>query len=316
MKKVSCIALLTALGVVCGSTVFAGPVEISGEASVKYQRDRAQGESDNAMIWTLTIDGQTKLSEDLTLFTRLGAQKSSHYGFGDFYNIDTKKSAIALDQFGLSWKKDELAFKLGRQDAEIGATSLLYSRSGSNIGKHMFVDGLTVNGFVGDTEIAAVLAQEDNDKSAGRDNRLYALRAYYTQVENWTFGATLGRYDNKEAGEKTNHWAVDAAYAFGKNNLTAEWTKSNANSDNKAYALVWDYELDDKTSVSLTGFRVEGAASMGEQSDFDAGNKGIHYTVNYKIADDINLEAVYKDQKDITTKEKNNSTELTLAFAF
>lgn len=314
MKKAGCIALLTALSLACGSTVFADPVEISGEASVTYQRDRAQGQSQDGMIWTLTLDGQTKLSEDMTLFTRLGAQAISRYDFGDFYNNDTKKSAVALDQFGLSWEQDELAFKLGRQDAEIGATSLLYSRSASNIGKHVFVDGLTVNGFVGDTEIAAVLAREDNADS--RDNRLYSLRAYYTQVENWTFGTTLARYDNKDAGEKTNHWAVDAAYTFGKNSLTAEWAKSNANSENKAYALVWDYELNDKTSLSLTGFRVEAQASMGEQSDFDFGNRGIHYAVNYKIDEDINLEAVYKDQKEIGSGLKNNSTELTLSVAF
>lgn len=315
MKKASCVALLTALGVACGSTVFADPIEINGETSVKYQRDHIQGErSRDGMIWTLTLDGQTKLSEDVTLFTRLGAQKISRYDFGDFYNNDTKKSAIALDQFGVSWEKEELVFKLGRQDVGVGATSLLYSRSSSNIGKHVFVDGVTVNGFVGDTEIAAVVAKEDNADT--RNNRLYSLRAYYTQVENWTFGATLGRYDNKENSKKTNHWAVDTAYKFGKNNLTAELTKSNANSDNKAYAIVWDHELDDKASLSVTGFRVEGQASMGEQSDFDSGNRGIHYAMNYTIDEDINLEAVYKDQKDIASKQKNNSTELTLSVSF
>ncbi|MDU4960813.1 MAG: porin [Sporomusaceae bacterium] len=314
MRKAKVVALLAALGMACSATAFAAPVDFNGEVSLKYQRDRdVDGDSNRAMIGTLTVDAQTKIADDLTLFGRLGAQTISRYGFGDFAENETKKSVLAIDQFGVIWEKNELAFKLGRQDLEIGATSLLYSRSNSNIGKHSFVDGLTVNGFVGDTEIAAVLAKEDNKDEP--DSRLYALRAAYSQLENWTFGATLARYDNRE-DTKTNHWAVDAAYQFGKSTLSAEVAKSNADAEDQAYAVVWDHECDDRTSFSVTGFRVENQASMGEQSDFDSGNKGIHYTVNYKLAENMNLEAVYKDQKQISDNRKNNSTEVTLTVAF
>lgn len=319
MKKNTIIAFCTLLNVAFASAAFAEPLEISGELSLKHQRDHVYGESaENGFVSTLTLDAKAKLSESAFLYTRFGAQNVTKTQFRDFdtpYYSDDKKTAVALDQFGVIWNKDDLTYKLGRQDVTVGATALLYSRPASNIGKGAFADGLSINGNLGKTEIAAFLGQEDNYGSD--DNRLYAMRAAYSPNDTWTYGATAAHYENKEAGkEDTNHWAVDSTYKYGKHNLTAEFTKSSSNTANKAYAVVWGYDFDGRTAASITGFRVEEQASMGEGSDFDNDNRGIHYGVTYKFDDALSLEAIYKDQKQLTNDVKNNSTELTLHYTF
>ncbi|NLP42358.1 MAG: porin [Veillonellaceae bacterium] len=319
MKKTTLIALCTLLNLAFAPVALADPVELSGDLSLKYQRDHEDGESaKDGLVSTLTLKAKAKLNENTFLYTRLGAQNVSKTQFRDFdtpYYSDGKKEVFALDQFGVIWNKDELTYKLGRQDITVGATALLYSRSDSNIGQGAFADGLLINGNVGNTEISAFFGQEDNYSSD--DNRLYAVRAAYSPNDTWTYGATAARYVNKEAGQaNTNHLAVDGTYKYGKHNLTAEFAKSNSSVSNKAYAVVWGYDFDGKAAASITGFRVEEQASMGGGSDFDNDNRGIHYGANYQINDALSLEAVYKDQKQISNGVKNNSTEITLNYTF
>ncbi len=223
------------------------------------------------------------------------------------------KSVAAIDLFGLIYKTDKLTYKLGRQDVTVGATALLYSRPYTNIGKRAFVDGLTVAGTVGAVDVSALAAREDN--AAGEyKNRIYAIRAGYNPAENLSWGLTLGRFQG--ATEGANHWAVDGTYKFGKGSLTAEYTKASSRANNKAYALVLNYDFDDKTSAAITGFRVEEFGSMGGQSDFDAGNRGIYYTITHKLSDAAGLELVYKDQRTIDGGRKNTSFEATVSYAF
>ena len=319
MKKTTLIALCTLLNVAFAPVAFANPVKLSGDFSLKYQRDHVDGESaKDGLVSTLTLNAKAKLSESTCLYTRLGAQNVSKSQFRDFdtpYYSDEKEETIGFDQFGIIWNKDELTYKLGRQDVTVGATALLYSRSESNIGQGAFADGLSLNGNIGNTEISAFFGQEDNYGSD--DNRLYALRAAFSPNETWTYGATAARYVNKEAGqENTNHWAVDGTYKYGKHNLTAEFAKSNSSDYNKAYAIAWGYDFNDKASASITGFRVEEQASMGGGSDFDNDNRGIHYGAAYQLNDALSLEAVYKDQKRISDGVKNNSAEITLNYTF
>ncbi len=297
----------------------AGPVNVTGDVSVKYERDSADGEaSTSGMIYTTKIMGEVDFGDGWSGYARLGAQHTTRSGFGDF-NIDPmgydpdKKSVIALDQFGFTYKTDKLTYKLGRQDVAVGQTALLYSRPDSNIGKKSFVDGLTVSGSVGAIDLSALAAQEDNADSL--DNKVYAIRAGYSPLENLNWGLTLGRYQDSSA-ESTNHWAVDGTYTFGKNSLTAEFAKSSSSIENKAYAATWSHELNDKITTSVTGFRVESNADMGKQSDFDNGNHGFHYAITHTLNNAESIEVVYKVQKTIDGGQKNNTLEATFSHAF
>jgi len=299
--------------------VLAGPVNMTGEVSAKYERDTGDGvAASSSMIYTTKLMGEADFGAGWSGYVRLGAQHLTNSGFGDFntnpggYDSD-KKSVIALDQFGLLYKVDNLVYKLGRQDVGVGKTALLYSRADSNIGKRNFVDGLTVAGTVGVTEISALVAQEDNADSF--DNKVYAIRAGYSPRENLNWGLTLGRYQGPNI-ESTNHIAVDGTCKFGKSSLTAEFAKSNSDVDNKAYAATWNYGFSDKTAVYITGFRVETNGDMGKQSDFDNDNQGFHYGITHNLSAVDSLEVVYSAQKTISGGEHNKKLEATLSHGF
>jgi len=299
--------------------VLAGPVNVTGDVSIKYERDTAAGETAaSGMIYTTKVMGEADFGAGWSGYARLGAQHITKSGMGDF-NIDAaaygadEKSVIALDQFGVVYKADKLTYKLGRQDAAVGTMALLYSRPDSNIGKKYFVDGLTVSGTVGVMDVSAVAVQEDNADIF--DNKVYAIRTGYSPRENLNWGLTLGRYQGTNV-ESTNHWAVDGTYKFGKSSLTAEFTKSSSTTDNKAYATILNYQFDDKTSAYITGFRVESNGDMGKQSDFDNDNHGFYYGITHNLSKVDSLEVVYKAQKTISDGIRNNKLETTLSHGF
>lgn len=318
MKKTVAV-MLAGMIMATAPVALAEPVKFSGDVSVKYQRDTADGDpTTSGSVYTLKLLGEADLGSGWSLYARLGAQSVTNPLLADF-NIDPavygedKKSVAAIDQFGLSYKTDKLTYKLGRQDVGVGTTTLLYHRPDSNIGKKAFVDGLTVAGTVGVVDIAALAAREDN-AAGSYNNNIYAIRAGFNPAESFNWGVTLGRFRGET--ESTNHWAVDGTYKFGKSSLTGEYTRASSSTDNKAYAVVLNYDFDDKTSASITGFRVEEFGSMGGQSEFDANNRGIHYAVTRKLGENTGLELVFKDQKTINGGQKNTSFEATVSYSF
>lgn len=293
----------------------AEPVKITGEVSVKYEKDTNPDLS--GAVSTLKLKGEADLGKGWSLYGRLGIQNATKPDQSDF-NLDAygsdKKSVISFDQFGLNYQGGGLTYKIGRQDATVGTTALLYSRPDSNIGKKNFVDGVSITGKSGVMDISALLAREDN-VAGTPDNKIYAFRAGYNPAENVNWGVTLGRYQDSD-NSSTNHWAVDGTYTFGKSSLTGEYTNSNRDAANKAYAMTWNYDFDGKTSAYITGFRVETNADMGGQSDFDNDNRGIHYGLTYKLTDTANLDFVYKDQKSISDGQKNTAFEAAITYSF
>ena len=310
MKRIVALALAV-LSLSLSPEAYAEPIKLTGEVSVRYERDTADNNRDvSGTAHTLKLLGETELGAGWSVYARLGAQYATEPGIGDFnsdaYRQD-KKAVVSLDQFGVIYKADSLVYKIGRQDATVGTTALLYSKSESNIGKHSFVDGVTVSGAVGKTELSALIAQED---SAGlHENKIYAIRAGYRLRENLSYGFTLGHY--QADSESTKHLAMDGTYKFGKYSLTAEIAKSNSNANNKAYAVIWNYGMDEKTAVYVTGFRVEAKGDMGTQSDFDNDNRGVYYGITHKLSEATGLEFVYKKQKTISNHENNTKFEAT-----
>lgn len=318
MKKVVP-ALLLGLSMCLTPVAHAAPVEMTGDVSVKYERDRSAGNPDvSGTMTTFKLNINKELADGWSFYARLGAQHATNPALADYladgqvYQED-KKTVAAIDLFGFTYKRDEMLYKFGRQDVTIGSTAILYSRSDSNIGKHNFVDGISAVGKSGLVDISAVLAREDNAEQA---NKLYALRAGYSPSEAFSYGATFARYQNEDSGETSNHYALDGAYKFGKSSLSAEFAKSNSSADNKAYAASWNYDFDGKTAAYITNFRVETNADMGKQSDFDNDNRGFYYGLTHKITEADTVEVVYKQQEVISSGDRNDKLELTLSHSF
>lgn len=316
MKKI-----ITAL--VLGSSLFAtaaasaAPITFNGDTSVKFTREKEDDSAHSGTAYTLKLMAETKLNDSLSAYARLGAQNIGKNLVGGDFNTDAysdKTSVIAIDQFGLILEQGNLTYKLGRQDAAVGTTALLYGRLDSNIGKDNFVDGLSVAGTIGAANVSALFAREDNTE--GRSNRVYALHSGFNPSENMNVGLTLGRFENSE-GPSTNHWAVDGTYSYGRNSWTAEFGKSSSNTDNNAMAVAWNYDVNDRTAFNVTGFRVEANGAMGEQSDFGSNLRGVHYGVSHSIKDNTALEFVFKDEKDLGDSPKKYETyEATISYSF
>lgn len=295
----------------------AAPLTASGEITVKYAREKTDGEpAVSGMMYGIRLTGEQELGGGWSLYARLGAQYATRPSLGDF-NTDVygegRKSVAALDQWGVIFKQDDVTYKLGRQNAAVGVTELLYNRPDTAVGRRSFVDGLSVVGTAGALDIGALIAREDNDGQ--RDNKLYAVRVGFSPAENFKLGTTLARFRDVDTGG-TNHWALDGAYGFGKSTLTAEFARSNSAADNKAYAVRWEYDCDGKTALSVTAFRVETNGDMGGQSEFDNGNRGMHYGVTHKLSDAQSIEVMFKDQRLLAGGAKNAKLEATLTHSF
>ena len=314
------IAMLAAGTVLTTSSMAlaAEPVKFSGDVTVKYEKDTAEGADDVAgTMSSVRLKGEADLGKGWSLYARFGAQHATQPGLAD-YNTDPavygdKKSVMAIDQFGFTRQAGDMTLKIGRQDVTVGTTALLYSRSESNIGKRAFVDGITATGTMGEVDVTAAFVQEDN--AGEQDNRVYAIRTGFQKEKPFQWGMTLGRYQDSSAGS-TNHWALDGTYTAGKHTWTAEYTQSNRSNDNRAYAVTWEYGFDDKTAVYLTGFQVETNGDMGQQSDFDNNNRGLYYGIKHQLSKNNSLELVYKDQKALDSGQKNTKLEATFTQNF
>jgi hypothetical protein len=317
MKKA--IAMFVAgLSMLAAPAAHAEAVKINGEVTVKYERDTAQGDAAvSGTMSTIKLNAETEIGSGLSLYARFAAQRATQPALADFntgaYAANTK-SVAALDQFGLLYKAGGFNYKLGRQGVEIGTEALLYKRNDEKIGKHAMVDGLSLSGTAGAMDLEAYALREDNEAGNPR-GKIYAVRAGYSPLEKLNWGLTLGRYQ-KEGTDTTNHWALDGTYEFGKNIVTAQYAKSNAPADNKGYVMNWTYDFDGTTAVSLIAFRMEAAAAMGGQSEFDGGNKGFYYGLSHKLSKAASLELVYKDQKQISDGKKNAKFEAVVDCTF
>lgn len=295
----------------------AAPLEISGTSTIKFQSETAdQMPSQSGTMTTFTLRGEQPIGRNVSVYARLAAQYASNPLLADYdtavHGADTKFVA-GLDQFGIIFKPKNYTFILGRQEALVGKSALLYSRSETNVGYGAFVDGLSFEGTAGNVELSGIAAWENN--LGLTNNNFYALRAGYNLSKATNAGVTWGQYRIVD-GDTSNHWAVDLSTTLGKSTFTGEYAQSSASQDNKAYSLTWNYDFNGKTALYLTHFRVEASADMGGQSDFDNSNRGFYYGLTHAFSDRLALELIYKDQVLLTDDSKNSKLEIWLKHKF
>lgn len=315
--KITLAALAAGLLLTASSPSLAAPLEISGTATIRYQSESAdQLPHQSGTMTTLTLRGEQPLGGKVSVYARLAAQYASNPLLSDYdlaIHGPDQKFVAGIDQFGILYKPGDFTFNLGRQEALIGKTALLYSRSETNVGYGTFVDGLSFAGTAGKFEFSGLAARENN--VALPNNSLYSLRAGYNLSKTTNLGLTWGNYRIHE-GDSTNHWALDASTTWGKASFIGEFAQSSANLENKAYAFSLTYDFNGKTAVYLTHFRVEANADMGGQSDFDNNNRGFYYGLTHVFNDKLSLEVIFKDQVLLSDNSKNNKLEVWLKNKF
>ncbi len=322
MKKKALTAALAAVFVLTtAGSVFAAPIEFDGKFEHQYRYntwDNVAGNPDNedGFKSTLILNATTNVGKNVDFFARFAAQ---HATIGKDFSDDATSSenTAAIDQFGFTFKDSNgFSYKLGRQDASIGATAILYNTS-PYLGKYMFADGVTVTGKSGATDLKVIALKEDR-KASEDENKLFALSASYSPAKNWTLGGTLAKYDYKAASEKdTNHWAVNAGYDQGKASYFAEYAKSNADDNNSAYGIGVSYSPDAKNTLYAINYKIEENADMNGWTDYESGWKGMYYGYNYKYNKDTTVKLFLRDMKGVdNSSEKNTSFRTTVSIKF
>jgi hypothetical protein len=311
------LAVLASSLILLAAPATAAPLAISGNATIKYEADSAANTPTEAgTMYTITLRGEQKLSPNFSVFARLGAQYATNPVLADFNQtayVENIKAVVSIDQYGFIFKPGNWTVTLGRQEAIVGVTALLYERHAENIGANAFVEGLAVRGKIGAVDISALAARENNLWLA--NNSLYALRSGLDLSKNLAAGLTLASY-KYYGGNASNHWALDVTATCGKNTVTAEYTQSNLRSDNSAYALTWNYDFTEKTALYITKFRVGANGDMGGQGEFDNNNRGFYYGLTHAFNDRLSLEIVYKDQFLMSDRSRNSKWEVFLRNSF
>lgn len=316
-KKALAMAVLAALSV--SATALANPVDITGkfETQYRYNTDdnKVDGHSnDDGFKTTLILNATTKLEKNLDLYARFATQHTSNPELThDFFTGG--KNTAAIDQFGFVLHEGNFNYKIGRQDASIGSTAILYNTN-PFLGRHIFADGITATGKSGVTDLKVIALKEDRQAS-DKENKVYALAASYSPAKNWNVGATLGKYDYKDVTKDTNHWAVNADYTYGKASYWAEFAGSNADTQNGAYGIGVSYAPDAKNSFYMINYKIEKNADMNGMTDYESGWKGFYYGYNYKVNNDTTLKFFLRDMKGVTdSSEKNTSFRTTVSINF
>lgn len=325
MKKRFLAAAVAAAITLTAGVAMASPLQFDGDIDLHYRWNEYDSQTSEGARATFKLNALAALDAKTDLYARIAGQAltADHTG-NDFYTTKYGNSVVSLDRFGFIFKEDNATFKVGRQGANIGATALLYSTEGK-VGQYQgTLDGVSGSVKTGATDISflAGKAKIGYDDGAIEDNNLYAIHAGYNPTSKLTVGATYATFDPKEAGEDTTkHWAVDASYALGKANLFGEYTKSDVDTNNKAYAIGTGYTFDAKNSFSVIYSNVELNGDINGYTDFDPNGKGLYYSYNHKLSKDTTLNVFYKDMKTVNDDNdpagtKYNSFRTTVNYKF
>ena len=327
MKKRLLAAAVAAMITLSAASVFAAPnVETNGDIKLHYRWNTsdipADDDKEGGKFW-LRLNVKAQLDDKTDAYVRFAYQKlTADYIGADFnqeYPNYDKDSATSLDRFGVVYKDKGWTYNVGRQGATIGGVATLFSTEGYMGIRMGAVEGVSITGKSGSTDIKFIGGRLWDDRSANKD-KIYALQASYSPAKDLTVGAVLGKYNYADATkEDTNHWAVNTAYTVGKATYLAEYAKSNAKDSDTAYVFGATYAFDKKNSAYAFYSRVEANGDMGGWTDFDNNQKGLYLGYDYVIDKDTTFSLFYKDMTYISGLDKgkdNTSFRTTVTYKF
>jgi len=319
MKKRLLAAAVAATLTLSAGVAMAAPVALDGDVQAHYRwNNNTDNTKDEGARFTFRLNAKTALSDNVDLYARFATQGLTGDYVGADFNQDnySDESAAAIDRFGFIVKGKDSTLNIGRQGATIGGAALLFSTEGYIGSRNGSIDGITANVKTGVTNLQIVAGTEKvTDTTSDDKNGVYALRGSYSPAKDLTVGATVAKYD-VDNGDATNHWAVDAAYNYGKAGYFAEYSKSDADTDNTAFVVGTSYAFDSKNSLSVMYSKVDPNGDMGGWTDYDPDGKGMYYSYNYKIDKATTFNVFYKDMKEVSTNKSYDSFRTTVTYKF
>ena len=187
------------------------------------------------------------------------------------WETNTEPNYQQLDQYYIKYVDKGFTYKVGRQSAWLGQ-GLLISTGDDAQWPNQF-DGVTISGKLGNVNTNLIIGETTKSKPLegyGDTRATWVGFDASTQItDNWRIGGAFAYHKfNKErllaAGnpmglpQKMNIWALNTSYQVAPNfTLSAEYAKSNANSDNSAYFIAGTLKLNKTNSLTLTYINTE-----------------------------------------------------------
>lgn len=325
-KKALAAALAAAFVLTTAGTVFANGVEFDGSVNFQYRKNTKDAESDKTGNRTQFILNGTapEFGKNIDLYFRVAGERTT--GIADWRDFEvtsdtsTDYNVFALDQFGFDYKNAGWAYKLGRQSSFIGGTGLVYDDTGA-FGRHIFGDGITINGQTGavDVKVSAVKF----DFYDNNNPKLYSVAGSYKASQDLTVGGTFAKINDFNKVADKNIWTVNAAYDLtDKVNLFGEYGKSNADQNDKAYAFGGAYSFDKKNSFNAiysrveSNFTMESSPTFNQSTTYDIGGKGMYYGFSHQFDKATSLSLFYKDMETISKGVGYTSFRTTVNYKF
>lgn len=344
MKKSLLVSAMAAAMVLSTSMVMAAPGDITVDGSIAYQYRTNSGSGAGHVIGnadskkgsrtTILVNGNAQLSDEWSVYTRFAAESAAiGADFKSHAYPDNTQSVAGLDQFGFQYKAGDSTATIGRQALFVGTTGLLYDTTGY-LGKHYFADGVTFASKSGDLSYNLVAAKEDTcyGVDSASKNKIYAAHVDYAATDNFTIGATYGKYkygykDQTSQVVGFNNWApaaaqdfnfsaINASYSFGPASLNAEVAKTNLSQQNHSYAYGVNYKFDDANKASVYYYKVEDNGDINGNTTFDNGERGLYYSYSHNFSKSFTGSLFYKHSSYIDSGDKDNSFRATLTYSF
>lgn len=263
-------------------------VKISGDARMRY--GAVDGHGDDA-DFRARVDVSGRVSDDLTLNTRVSSGDISYDGKADDTEIETAN--LAFHMFGADTT-------VGRQDIKLGSG--------------MIIDD-TMNGVSAEYKNVKAFVGNHTDEN----ERLYGAEIKTNLFDGLNFGYMKA---DLEDGEDKEFYGANTTIGVGKNiDLALEYNKENKSGDD-----AWAYGVDfSKLGVSAMYKDVEAGAhtaysTMGGDihnvSFLDEGYKGMEYKFSKEIVDNTTLTLMYQDFENQNGDKQEDRTSATLNIKF
>lgn len=310
------LALALAAGVIMSTgTAFAAEngLKVDGSVQIQYRDDEktfndGSKQTSNGFRETFVLNANQKITDNLDLFARFTYQNlaAGVNGTGDYIKDDYNGG---IDSFGLKLKQGSWNWTAGEQGFTIGGQGLIYDNG--FIGKYSNPYAIIGNGKLGLVDTTVFYARTHYQKGYDQDNFAGAQFSYgisdaakvgvfYTKWNAGTSSEVKFGYNN------LNFYGIDYNYQIDKKlGFAAEYAKSSASNNNKAYIAGFDYDATGNDNLAAKYYRSEDLSNIPDMNWSDmttapnSNAKGVILSWRHTLSKNTNVKLAYDTQNPI-----------------
>jgi hypothetical protein len=242
MKKALILALVVSFVLSLAGTALAFPVDFTGDFRLQGRSidDNVVGGDPAVKASWFQLRARLNFSGAVDDSTTFYGRISTRNNFGGVSTVAGTNGA-ELDQYGVKIVGGDWKFNIGRQAVNLGQGTII-STGGDAAGVDNKFDGLVATTKAGKVDLTFIGGKTTPATTVAKE--YYGFDATTKVDDKFTVGAAYARVkDPVLAG--VNIWAINTAFNANANlAFNAEYAKSNATTDNKAYFVSGTYSWD------------------------------------------------------------------------